>query len=228
MRINASICLGNLFQPPPGPPAGGRSPRPGIKKATPSLLSVWFAVMSVPLCCIRRNPASVPLLPGRRFFCRNSFPVAVLLRGDFSRRRFYAVTLRRPAAGVASAQLFLGRRFFRRNPCPVAVLSRGDFFRRRFYADAHRRPAAGIASLLPSRSRRWAGTHLAGVPATRSADTPARAPGALVAEYPQHRAVGLLLGEEPRIVFVVALVAVDDDVLRCRDQAVLDAAETAQ
>lgn len=152
MRINASICLGNLFQPPPGPPAGGRSPRPGIKKATPSLLSVWFAVMSVPLCCIRRNPASVPLLPGRRFF--------------------------------------------RRNPCPVAVLSRGDFFRRRFYADAHRRPAAGIASLLPSRSRRWAGTHLAGVPATRSADTPARAPGALVAEYPQHRAVGLLLGEQ--------------------------------
>ena len=121
-----------------------------------------------------------------------------------------------------------GRRFFRRNPCPVAVLSRGDFFRRRFYADAHRRPAAGIASLLPSRSRRWAGTHLAGVPATRSADTPARAPGALVAEYPQHRAVGLLLGEEPRIVFVVALVAVDDDVLGCRDQAVLDAAETAQ
>ena len=46
--------------------------------------------------------------------------------------------------------------------------------------------------------------------------------------YPQHRAVGLLLGEEPRIIFVVALVAVDDDVLGCRDQAVLDAAETAQ
>jgi len=38
----------------------------------------------------------------------------------------------------------------------------------------------------------------------------------------------LLLGEEPRIIFVVALVAVDDDVLGCRDQAVLDAAETAQ
>ena len=228
--------------------------------------------MSVPLCCIRRNPASVPLLPGRRFFCRNLFPVAVLSRGDFSRRRFYAVTLRRPAAGVASvpllpgrrffcrnlfpvavlsrgdfsrrrfyavtlrrpaagvasAPLFLGRRFFRRNPCPVAELSRGDFSRHRFYAVTLRRPAAGVASLLPSRSRRWAGTHLAGVPATRSADTPARAPGALVAEYPQHRAVGLLLGEEPRIVFVVALVAVDDDVLRCRDQAVLDAAETAQ
>lgn len=156
---------------PPGPPAGGRSPRPGIKKATPSLLCVWFAVMSVPLCCIRRNPASVPLLPGRRFFCRNLFPVAVLSRGDFSRRRFYAVTLRRPAAGVASAPLFLGRRFFRRNPCPVAVLSRGDFSRRRFCADAHRHPAAGIASLLPSRSRRWAGTRLAGVPATRSAGT---------------------------------------------------------
>ena len=44
---------------------------------------------------------------------------------------------------------------------------------------------------------------------------PAESPGtaALVAEYPQHRAVGLLLGEEPRIIFVVALVAVDDDVL---------------
>ena len=69
------------------------------------------------------------------------------------RRRFYAVTLRRPAAGVASAPLFLGCRFFRSNPCPVAVLPRGDFSRRRFYADAHRRPAAGIASLLPSRSR---------------------------------------------------------------------------
>ena len=38
----------------------------------------------------------------------------------------------------------------------------------------------------------------------------------------------MLLGEEPRIIFVVALVAVDDDVLGCRDQAVLDAAETAQ
>ena len=129
---------------------------------------------------------------------------------------------------VFAAIPLLRRRFFCRNPCLVAVLPRGDFSRRRFYAVTLRRPAAGVASLLPSRSRRWAGTHLAGVPALLVAGTPARAPGALVAEYPQHRAVGLLLGEEPRIVLVIALVAVDDDVLRCRDQAVLDAAETAQ
>ena len=49
-----------------------------------------------------------------------------------------------------------------------------------------------------------------------------------VSEYAEHRAVGLLLGEEPRVVFVVGLVAVDDDVLRGGDQAVLDASEPAE
>lgn len=157
---------------PSGASCRRRSPRPGIKKATPSLLCVWFAVMS-----------GLPLYSPQSRFC--------------------AAPSRPP--------------LFRRNPFPVAVLPRGDFSRRRFYAVTLRRPAAGIASLLPSRSRRWAGTHLAGVRQQEVPTLPARAPGALVAEYPQHRAVGLLLGEEPRIVFVVALVAVDDDVLRCRD-----------
>ena len=49
----------------------------------------------------------------------------------------------------------------------------------------------------------------------------------LVPEYSQHRAVGLLLGEQARVILVVRLVAVDDHVLGCGDQAVLDAAEAA-
>ena len=182
----------------------------------------WFAVVfaAIPLLCRSFLAAAFfAAILSLSQCCRAAIsPAAAFMRLHFGAPR-RASLLRR---------VFLGCRFFRSNPCPVAVLPRGDFSRRRFYADAHRRPAAGIASLLPSRSRRWAGTRLAGVPALLVAGTPARAPGALVAEYPQHRAVGLLLGEEPRIVFVVALVAVDDDVLRCRDQAVLDAAETAQ
>ena len=59
----------------------------------------------------------------------------------------------------------------------------------------------------------------------------ARAPSGrsdLVPEYAQHRAVGLLLGEQARVILVVRLVAVDDHVLGCGDQAVLDAAEAAE
>ena len=105
-----------------------------------------------------------------------------------------------PAAAFSAAILSLSQ-------CCRAVISPATAFMR-LHIDAPRRASLPCCRLVP--------------------DTPARAPGALVAEYPQHRAVGLLLGEEPRIVFVVALVAVDDDVLGCRDQAVLDAAETAQ
>ena len=50
----------------------------------------------------------------------------------------------------------------------------------------------------------------------------------LVSEYSEHRAVGLLLGEQARVILVVRLVAVDDHVLGCGDQAVLDAAIAAE
>lgn len=44
----------------------------------------------------------------------------------------------------------------------------------------------------------------------------------------EHRTVGLFLGEKARVIFVVVFVPVDDDMLRRRDQAVLNASETAQ
>lgn len=53
-------------------------------------------------------------------------------------------------------------------------------------------------------------------------------PSVLIAQNAKHRTVRLLFGKKTCIVFVVALVAVDDDVLRCRNQTVLNAAETAQ
>lgn len=49
-----------------------------------------------------------------------------------------------------------------------------------------------------------------------------------VAEDAHHRAVALLLGEETGVVFVVTLVAVNDNVFRGGDQTVLNAAEAAQ
>ena len=51
--------------------------------------------------------------------------------------------------------------------------------------------------------------------------------GGSIAQDTHHGAVTLLLGEQTRVVFVVALVAVDDDVFGRGDQAVLDAAEAA-
>ena len=62
----------------------------------------------------------------------------------------------------------------------------------------------------------------------RKQQSPAFLRGGSVAEDAQHRAVGLLLGEQARVIFVVRLVAVDDHVLRRGNQAVLDAAESAQ
>ena len=56
---------------------------------------------------------------------------------------------------------------------------------------------------------------------------PPAGPGS-VAQDAEHRTVGLLLGEQTRVVLVVGLVAVDDDVFRGGDQAVLDAAEAAE
>ena len=49
-----------------------------------------------------------------------------------------------------------------------------------------------------------------------------------ISQDAEHRAVGLFFGEQAGVVFVVVLVPVDDDVLRCGDQAVLDAAEAAE
>ena len=51
--------------------------------------------------------------------------------------------------------------------------------------------------------------------------------GGSIAQNPHHRPVALLFGEQPGIILVVTFVAVDDDVLRRRDQAMLNAAVAA-
>ena len=62
-----------------------------------------------------------------------------------------------------------------------------------------------------------------GIPASRTHVSVGRS----IAQNPHHRPVALLLGEQPGVVLVVALVAIDDDVLRRRDQAMRNAAVTA-
>ena len=49
-----------------------------------------------------------------------------------------------------------------------------------------------------------------------------------ISENTHHRPVTLLLGKQPRVVFVVALVAIDNDVLRGRNQTVLYATESSE
>src|SRR5699024_5322119 len=51
---------------------------------------------------------------------------------------------------------------------------------------------------------------------------------ASISEDAHHRAVALLLGEQPRIILVIALVPVDDDMLGGRYEAVLDTSEAAE
>ena len=180
LRINASICLGNLFQPPPGPPAGGRSPPPGIKKATPSLLSVWFAVMSgLPLCLCRYAVfAAIPLLcrsfPAAAFSaailslsqcCRAVIsPAAAFMRLHFGAPR-RASLLRRSflAAAFSAAILALSQ-------CCCAVISPAAAFMRLHFG-APWRASLPCCRLVPGdgRERAW--------PECRQQEVPALRPG---------------------------------------------------
>lgn len=165
---------------PPGPPAGGRSPRPGIKKATPSLLCVWFAVMSgLPLCLCRYAVfAAIPLLhrsfPAAAFSaailalsqsCRAVIsPAAAFMRLHFGAPR-RASLLRRSflAAAFSAAILSLSQ------CCRAAISPAAAFVR--MHIGAPRRASLPCCRLVPGdgRERTW--------PECRQQEVPTLRPG---------------------------------------------------